>query len=297
MEFLGLPRLVSVELYDATVETISNAATAGKFERERPNIHAEATRYALMALSGTLDSAVSTYKPKYVTVDELKSLYGRLRDRVGPRLLYNELIANASQNRCPYCSDREPETLDHYLSKADFSAFAVLAMNLVPCCYTCNSKKNAFELSAPGSQGASLHPYFDDVSTVRWLRARIVEYAGGPVARLFVDGAAISDPSLRAKAARHLAAFDLRTYFKIKSAQELSGLDETLPLLLRRSGKQAVLDELSTQSRQRAGGRSNSWEAALFDGLSESSWYLDSHLSRLAALTAATPDPRRPIPL
>ena len=133
-------------------------------------------------------------------------------------------MARAHEHRCPYCSDREPETLDHFLPKAQFSEATVLAVNLVPCCHSCNSKKNAFELSSRGEVAAVLHPYFDDVSQVRWLRARIVECADGPVARLFVDGAAIADSALRHRASSHVSALDLKRYFKRKAAQELPAL-------------------------------------------------------------------------
>ncbi|MCZ0708990.1 hypothetical protein OYT00_03180 [Microbacterium paraoxydans] len=265
---------------------------------ERPRILTEASGYVALAGRNALDEIDAVaFEPENVSLEQLKALYERLRDRAAPRKLYEELLSRARLKRCPYCSDREAETLDHYLSKAEYAQFAVLAANLVPSCYACNNKKNAYELARVDAQATTLHPYFDDVSGVRWLRARIVDGGGGPVARLFVDGSSIPEPAVRRKAMEHLRAFGLRKYFKLRSAQELAGLDDRLPRMLHESGRSAVVSELLAQALQRAGGRSNSWEGALFEALSESSWYLDTHLVGLKNLPLHGVDPRRPIPI
>ncbi|WMX58624.1 hypothetical protein [Peribacillus sp. R9-11] len=42
---------------------------------------------------------------------------------------------------CPYCGINSSGTFDHYLPKEDYPDFAVLSMNLIPCCEKCNSIK------------------------------------------------------------------------------------------------------------------------------------------------------------
>jgi len=48
------------------------------------------------------------------------------------------------QNTCPYCGILSLNSTDHYLPKEDYSEYAVLAINLVPCCLECNSKKGTY---------------------------------------------------------------------------------------------------------------------------------------------------------
>lgn len=46
--------------------------------------------------------------------------------------------------RCPYCGITLPKTYDHYLPEAHFPELSVHALNLIPCCGSCNSTKNNF---------------------------------------------------------------------------------------------------------------------------------------------------------
>ncbi|MGY3127829.1 DNA-directed RNA polymerase subunit RPC12/RpoP [Agrococcus sp. UYP33] len=298
MEFLGVPRITSVEVFDAIVLSLNDDALARRLTSERPAILVQCGAYSAHARAGALASMKpSGYAPKHVTVGELEELFRRLKKNKTPRRLYDELISRAALNRCPYCSDRAPSTLDHYLSLKKFSALTVLALNLVPACPECNSKKGAFEQSNAGFRGATLHPYYDNVSRTRWLRAVIVEVDGGPVARFYVDGAGIATPPLRARAASHLRALELRTHFKVKAAQEIAGLDDRMPRLLLERGESAVVKELREQAEQRSSNRVNSWERALYEALSNDRWYLARYLPDLASRTPGGEDPRRPIAL
>lgn len=298
MEFLGPPDFTSVELYDTVVRGLRDRQLAAKYEREQPLVASQVGVYRDAARAGSLSAiAAGSYSPTAVTVAQLEDLYRRLRKNPKPRRLYDELVERARFKRCAYCSDRTAATLDHYLPLKKYSAFAVLALNLVPVCHDCNIQKGAFEQSGGGALGASLHPYFDDVSTTRWLRAVIVNPGGlGPVARFYVDGASITNPALRARAAQHLRALDLRTHFKTKAAQEIAGLDDRLPRMRLRKGRESVVAELFAQADQRSHNRLNSWERAFFEALADDSWYLDEHLAGLA-LVLPDDDPRRPIAL
>lgn len=42
---------------------------------------------------------------------------------------------------CPYCALAPTQEIDHYLPAELFPDFSVLAINLIPCCGTCNKKK------------------------------------------------------------------------------------------------------------------------------------------------------------
>lgn len=296
MDFLGVPALDVGAVFDTVVESTQDATLRHQLAMERARIVAGSGSYATAASVGTLGQLVaSQFTSSNVRPSEMVALYERLRNNTLPRKIYAELLHQNAFSRCAYCSDRDAATLDHYLGKASFGIFAVLPANLVPACMPCNSARAVREqrTRAPAN---TLHPYYDDMATVRWLRARIVD-SGGPVARLFADPAAVSTPYLRARSAEHLTALNLKMHFKLKAAQELAGLDETLPDTLLRRGRSAVVDDLQTQARQRAAGRTNCWERALFEALAENDWYLTTYLPSLVARGPASQDPRRPIPL
>lgn len=61
------------------------------------------------------------------------------------RELYTELTTDAhnrKSNLCPYCLLELTSTLDHIIPKTPFPEYSTHPYNLIPCCSTCNSKKN-----------------------------------------------------------------------------------------------------------------------------------------------------------
>lgn len=296
MEFLDLPPYVETQIFDTITERMHGQSQRLRFAAERSALRGQAVSYLTHGNARSLPQlAQPAYEPANVTNEDLQDLFERLKKNTRPRRLYDELIARSQMSRCPYCSDRPPSTLDHYLGKSAFAAFTVLGTNLVPACPECNNAKGAYESSNAGTIGATLHPYFDNVSNVRWLRARINDVRGRPVARFFVDGAGIPTIDLRHRAATHLKALNLKKYFKIKAGQEIGGLNQRLAPLLATDGRNAVENELHKQADQRSRNRLNSWERALFEALAEDSWYLDVYLPTVPLDTPITP--RAPIAL
>lgn len=278
VEHLGVPPVNHQDSYNAAVDAIGHSPLAQRHHLEESLVLDAGCQYT--ALAGHRDLASIQppgYSPCHVTDEELRDLYTRLRDGATARMYYDRLVGHANEDRCPYCSDREPTTLDHYLAKSEFSAYAVLPVNLVPSCDRCNTKKGNFEQSTRGRHGAVLHPYFDDVSDEHWLKATIVDNHG-PVARFYVDQGAISDPALRTRASSHLNALRLKTYFKVKAGQEINNLERKLPAVLNKRGRSAVVEHLLEQADFRAGERVNCWERAVYEALAESTWYLDVYL-------------------
>jgi len=56
----------------------------------------------------------------------------------------HQLQPAVSKEKCQYCMLSEPKSIDHFLPKSIFPEFAVLPLNLFPCCQYCNSKKFTF---------------------------------------------------------------------------------------------------------------------------------------------------------
>jgi 5-methylcytosine-specific restriction endonuclease McrA len=71
------------------------------------------------------------------------------------------------QGTCQYCGIQKPNTIDHYLPKSDFPEFSVLALNLIPCCGDCNTKKNNYWLDK-GFRGI-INFYIDNLPQIQFL--------------------------------------------------------------------------------------------------------------------------------
>lgn len=49
-----------------------------------------------------------------------------------------------SNEKCMYCQIKEADSFDHYLPKDSYPEYSALALNLLPCCITCNMKKDEY---------------------------------------------------------------------------------------------------------------------------------------------------------
>jgi hypothetical protein len=78
---------------------------------------------------------------------------------------------------CPMCGTTLAATFDHYLPASEFPEFAVHALNLIPCCSTCNTTKGDGWLTSGGSR-QYIHALLDDVPNAEFLRASLVEQPG-----------------------------------------------------------------------------------------------------------------------
>lgn len=83
-----------------------------------------------------------------------------------------QAIRNAQPMRllkyCPMCGTTLPRTFDHYMPAVRFPEFAVHPLNLVPCCATCNSTKDADWLNSAGAR-QYLHAYTDQLPNLQFL--------------------------------------------------------------------------------------------------------------------------------
>ena len=66
------------------------------------------------------------------------------------------------------CGTTLPRTFDDYVPAVKFPEFAVHPLNLVPCCATCNSTKDADWLTAAGTR-QYLHTYSDQLPDVQFV--------------------------------------------------------------------------------------------------------------------------------
>ncbi|NDV89548.1 hypothetical protein GTW51_23235 [Aurantimonas aggregata] len=137
---------------------------------QRPHVEARAALYLQQAELGALCD-LATEEAVDIDPAELSGLYGRVMVKGGERARYLKLRGASRYNRCPSCGQRDVKTVDHYLSKNAYPELAVFPANLVPCCFECNHAKLDYRAEFAGEQ--LFHPYFDDWSGFRLVRATI----------------------------------------------------------------------------------------------------------------------------
>ena len=113
---------------------------------------------------GSWHWALAQRHDEFFAVEELEDLlwtYDLTFSRRALARVRAEALLGAGR-LCPYCLIEEPKTLDHFLPKSRFQAFASHAPNLVPMCGRCNTLKGT-KGSAVGEQFFT-HAYFDEIA-------------------------------------------------------------------------------------------------------------------------------------
>lgn len=81
-------------------------------------------------------------------------------------------------NLCPYCQLEKVGTLDHILPKTPFPEYSSMPWNLIPCCSTCNSKKDDIWLDEHNKR-CFINFYIDDIPPIQYFFADVSIVNGG----------------------------------------------------------------------------------------------------------------------
>jgi hypothetical protein len=221
----------------------------------------------------------STSVENQVTKDEMIAVYeGRMVPRTQPgRPVYERLLSLAPNRRCPRCSVGSVATLDHHLPKTEYPVLSVVPWNLIPSCDRCQrSKREAYPQDA---EDQPLHPYYDDVSGERWLRATAVE--GTPASFIFdVEPPQAWDHTLIERLRHHLQLFDLRVLYASNAADEILNKRQRLESLLNTGGAESVHAYLVEERDSFEAASLNSWQAAMYRAASDSEWFCQGGFGR-----------------
>jgi 5-methylcytosine-specific restriction endonuclease McrA len=240
--------------------------------------------YATLAPNGMLHQFPAIdHVGVWVTGEEMETLYtgtlARLESTARP--YYNAIRTSAPNDICPYCGQRTVDSLDHYLPKSLYPALAVTPINLVPACSACNKIKLDYQPTAPNE--LILHPYYDDVTKDIWLKARVVDIGGNPVLEFFADPPS-TWPTLWASRVRtHLDTLGLPALYALHAAEELVNNRQSLQNLHLSGGAAAVKAHCKEVQDSRQAAYLNSWQAALYGALGDSTWFCASGVLEIEA--------------
>ena len=267
------PTFEAGETFKLCVSRIRDGALRKRLLNVQANIAAAAVDYAKKArarqlnLIGTSDTIAGV-----VTKQEMVSVYDqRMAGKQGPgRLIYDQLKLLPKADRCPFCDQRNISTLDHILPKALYPILAVTPLNLVAACMECNKAK--LSKSPKTAAEVVLHPYFDDIATVQWLTARVVETS--PCAVIFdVTRPESWDDLTEARARGQFSLLGLGDLYSGEASRELANIRHNLQSHFAADGADAVRAELLRQWRSRRAHRINAWQTAMYQAIANSDWF------------------------
>ncbi|OSI73289.1 HNH endonuclease [Bradyrhizobium canariense] len=194
---------------------------------------------------------------------EQKSLYGARSSSP-----WIASIRHMQLQSCPMCGSSVTGSVDHFLPKEDFPELSLMAANLVPACFHCNSGAKRQTYKGASSNERFVHPYFDAIAAETLWLTKII----GPYAAARFE--AIPLPSLDAKKRRRIE-FHLRNVLGPQFHRNAEVLWSTYPQNLR--NQMGGVASISMTAAAAEIGRSlmcsvvtqgkNCWNAAFFRGL------------------------------
>lgn len=271
MNPLPLPPFDAKSILELCAQTKEDLALRVRLLSVAEYVHRMADEYAGHARTATLYTVLSTDTVNgCVSTEEMKDLYDHTLVRLGSpaRHIYDAIKLSAKL--CPLCGVRGVSQLDHYLAKSGHPTHALSPFNLVPACSDCNKAKLDKQPASANEQ--TLHPYYDDIDGVVWLRAAVRETSPPAIEFQVVPIEGWSDITQQ-RVVHHFDTFRLASLYATFAAGHLVQMDLRLRTLAEQGGEEAILTYLSAEGTSSRAASRNSWQTAMFDALKESEWF------------------------
>jgi len=265
MYHLPLPIAQIAELYPNCANRTDNQQLREALLLEGARVLLRSATYDQMAQGSTLYQ-IAQEDAQHVSNAELYDLYDRVLVSGGERPTYLAIRGRGLFGRCPLCAQRDVGTLDHYLPKTAFPEFAILPMNLVPCCFDCNHAKRWHTPTALSEQ--MFHPYFDDWSHLELVRATIE--VDETVHAEFSVHVEVLPPVVAERATTHFKTLGLAALYSDHASVELVQRRAGFALTFESGGPEALQLELLRESQSRRTPFPNAWQPVLYQALANS---------------------------
>ncbi|EQB87921.1 hypothetical protein J2Z44_001298 [Clostridium punense] len=264
------------QIIEACTYNMRNGVRLNNILSSKNSIVQASLNYDQLANQGKL-STISTHNSVSggATKDDMVWLYDAKFVQDGGRKYYNKIMLLPTNGICPMCGKRTVSTLDHYLPKTKYPTYAVTAFNLLASCSECNKVKLTKTIASREEE--TIHPYYDDFNDEVWLKAVIIEeFPIGFIFTVYKPDTWIDEKFKRAK--NHFATFRLSSLYSAHAADIFSSYKIQLKRLYRRRGIEAIREDLEDRMVSNREVRLNSWEAAVYAALLNSSWFFDTYI-------------------
>lgn len=276
MKLLKKPSCDAQAMYINCASSVNDLAMQRRLISSQESVFEEYNNYLILAKSHGLfniNSKKAGHDHQIVistaTKRDFTTLYSSymVPKKSAGRTYYDALIISAPLGICPYCRFGHVTTLDHFLPKSIYPLYSIFPANLIPACTDCNKGKGFSKLTL---NKQAIHPYFEGSAIEKdtWLFARIIEKHPIDV-DFFITPPNTWDDDLAERLENYFSDFDLAKRFKVQSGAELSELADLLAETTTKTRKEV----LNNKARVERKNRRNTWKAALYEALSNSSWY------------------------
>lgn len=260
------------ETFNTCARIIRNPIRRQSMLGARDRVIVECNAYEVSAASGDLHKVSKISSLGAVSGAMLEQNYTdrMVKKTVPGRVIYDQIKLLPRNNVCPFCNYGRVETLDHFLPKNHYPVFSVHPRNLVGCCDRCNRLKG--QIIPTRKEDVFVHPYFDIVDDVVWLKAHVV-MSKPPVVTFCVDDSALSDRETAKRISCQFEQLVLGDLYSDAAAVELSAVEYEVEYIFDAGGANAVSEYFVYRAHSRRRYVKNSWQAAMFEALSKSTAY------------------------
>ncbi len=211
------------------------------------------------------------------TKEDMVKMYSQkfAKENQPGRKYYDAIKMSAPSFVCPYCAQRDVETIDHYLSKAKYPVFAVTPINLVPACFGCNRTRG--ESAFTDRNEEIIHPYYDDFTSEKWIVADMIK--GEPIIFKFrVKCPENWDSIKKQRAIKHFKIFKLSSMYSNRAAQEFIAGFKRIKREYLKGGKDLAISSLREFIEDYDEIHLNTWQAAMYQAVIDADWFWTDYL-------------------
>ena len=215
---------------------------------------------------------------KKLSIEDMKKAYKSLtKPKTKGKEIYDRIKLADQSQICPFCGHRSIVYIDHFLPKSRYPHFSITPINLVPICYECNSRAGKGSLYPTSDDSQFLHPYFDDFDDDVWLKASVKNTF--PLTISYFTRKPLSWNDIKHKRiVYHFTKLRLNELYSSNATRELFNRKTTIHKIFEASGENGLVDFFRQEGTERRESEKNSWQAALYEGLSESTFFCHNAL-------------------
>ena len=169
--------------------------------------------------------------------EHLKKLYKSDCDIAKKIRLHHSTFTSTTKrvynNKCPYCTLSEPNTIEHILPKEKYPEFAVHLYNLIPCCSKCNGHKSDAVRDHYGLP-YTMNFYYHDPECCQFLEANfIIGPNRCPLFKYELKFPQVADPTLIAIITNHFNRLHLIERYEKEVVRGYAETELTIKLVCR----------------------------------------------------------------
>jgi hypothetical protein len=199
----------------------------------------------------------------------LRSLYSSSLKAFRDLKFYLTTDNGRTYNICPLCTIDISGTLDHILPKEEFAEFADHPKNLMPCCSTCNSKKN--DRWRENGKLLYLNLYIDDIPEIQYLFVKVTLCNNSPQITFELRNDNGIPGDLYERIRSHYTKLELCKRFSEATGNYIGEIQDQIQSLLEMQNDKEFIKEMISKEAVNSFKRNgkNFWKAILLKEISE----------------------------